>query len=166
MDDLRAALAIVQLGRLQAANEARKRLVSSYRSLISSVEGVAMPFGENAQSAHHLAVVVLAPGTDRDRVREAMKERGLQTSVHYPPIHTFSLYRQETARRPLPKTEDVASRLLTLPLFPHMTDEQIALVVDGLAKAIEDGQPRKIRTRAKSGSGRRRSVDSASRGET
>ena len=98
-----------------------------------------MPFEETAESAHHLAAVVLPRGADRDGIREAMKERGLQTSVHYPPIHDFSLFRDRASSRPLPRTDDVAARLMTLPLFPHMTDDQLDLVVEGLVDAAAAG---------------------------
>jgi dTDP-4-amino-4,6-dideoxygalactose transaminase len=139
LDELRAALALVQLGRLRAANAARARLVGRYRWLLSDLEGALMPFEATAESAHHLAAVVLPRGGDRDGIREAMKERGLQTSVHYPPIHDFSLFRDRASSRPLPRTDDVAARLMTLPLFPHMTDDQLDLVVEGLFDAAAAG---------------------------
>ena len=64
-----------------------------------------------------------------------MHEARIQTSVHYPPIHRFTLYRQE---RPLPVTDDVADRIVTLPLFPHMTDEDVELVASALLDGLED----------------------------
>jgi len=56
--------------------------------------------------------------------------------MHYPPIHRFSLYAEQGRRRSLPITDDVASRLVTLPLFPHLRDDQVDLVVDRLLAAI------------------------------
>ena len=127
IDELRAAIGLVQLGRLPAANSQRARLVARYRSLLDGQEGALVPFHDEPEnsSAHHLAVVILPPATPRDAVREALREKGIQTSVHYPPIHRFSLYARAAARRPLPITEDIAERLVTLPLFPHMTDDQL-----------------------------------------
>jgi dTDP-4-amino-4,6-dideoxygalactose transaminase len=55
--------------------------------------------------------------------------------VHYPPVHSFSLYRED-CKRVLPKTDDVAARLITLPLFPHMTEEQVDTVVDAVVGAL------------------------------
>jgi dTDP-4-amino-4,6-dideoxygalactose transaminase len=128
LDELRAAIALVQLARLPAANAARARLVARYRSLLHGREGIVMPFeASHATAAHHLAVVVLPAAIPRDALRDALKAEGIQTSVHYPPIHRFSLYAQTTPR-PLPRTEDIAERLITLPLFPHMTNEQVDLV--------------------------------------
>lgn len=136
LDELRAAIALVQLRRLREHNTSRARIAARYRERIASLEGVVVPFAEAADSAHHLAVVVLPAGVDRDGVRDAMKAVGVQTSVHYPPVHSFSLYRSGVDR-PLPRTEDVAARLVTLPLFPHMTDEQVDAVVDALADAVQ-----------------------------
>ena len=87
--------------------------------------------GQGAVSSYHLAVVVLPDGTDRASVRAALDERGIQTSVHYPPIHSFTAYRERT-RRPLPQTEALAGRILTLPLYGRLTDEQVDSVIEGL----------------------------------
>jgi dTDP-4-amino-4,6-dideoxygalactose transaminase len=137
IDEVRAALAIVQLGRLEHGNAARRVHAARYRSLLDGVESITMPFGgDEAQcaSSHHLAVAVLAPGVDRDAARARMHEARIQTSVHYPPIHSFTLYRQE---RSLPVTDDVAERIVTLPLFPHMTDDDVQLVVSRLLDCLK-----------------------------
>jgi dTDP-4-amino-4,6-dideoxygalactose transaminase len=68
-------------------------------------------------------------------VRAALQAQRIQTSFHYPPIHTFSAYR-ETARRPLPRTEESAKRLVTLPLFGHMSDEATDRVATALVEAV------------------------------
>jgi dTDP-4-amino-4,6-dideoxygalactose transaminase len=138
LDELRAAIGLVQLRRLPAANLARAVHVARYRSLLHGVEGVIMPFedGSESSSSNHLAVAILPPGAPRDAVREALRENRVQTSVHYPPIHGFSCYREAAASRPLPCTEDVAERLITLPLFPHMTEDQIDLVAAELVGAL------------------------------
>jgi dTDP-4-amino-4,6-dideoxygalactose transaminase len=136
LDELHAAIALVQLGRLDDMNAARAAVAARYRALLAEVSGVIMPFEPAAHSSHHLAVVVLPPTVDRDRLREEMRTRGVQTSVHYPPIHSFSLYRAGSERL-LRRTEDVAARLVTLPLFPHMTDDEVDRVVEALLEACE-----------------------------
>ena len=139
LDEVRAAVALVQLGRLEAGNAARARHAARYRELLDGVDGLVMPFGEveDGTSSHHLAVVVLPEGVARERVRAAMKERGIQTSVHYPPIHRFSAYADGAgARRQLSRTEDVAERVLTLPLYPHLEDRQIEAVAEALLAAL------------------------------
>jgi dTDP-4-amino-4,6-dideoxygalactose transaminase len=138
LDEVKAAVGLVQLRRLDAGNAARARLAVRYRELLAGVDGLVVPFPDTHESAHHLAVVLLPELADRDRVREALRERGVQTSVHYPPIHGFSAYAGATERRHLPVTDAVAARVLTLPLFPQMTEWQIELVAAALVEALAD----------------------------
>lgn len=133
LDEIRASVGLIQLARLEAGNEARAAVTRRYRRELGGVDGITVPFGEQdeATSAHHLAVVVLKDAGDRDPLRAHLRERGVQTSVHYPPIHRFTTYSGESTRR-LPVTDDVGDRLLTLPLFPHIDASQVSLVVDGV----------------------------------
>ena len=144
LDEIRAAMALVQLGRLAEGNAARERIVERYRALVDGVEGIFVPFGRQpagASSSDHLAVVLLPPDVPRGEVREALAAQRIQTSVHYPPIHSFTAFR-ELSRRPLPRTDALAERILTLPLFPHLTDEQVELVAEKLVSAVRASSPR------------------------
>jgi dTDP-4-amino-4,6-dideoxygalactose transaminase len=139
LDEVRAAMGAVQLRRLDAYNAARRRLVGLYREGVAPLDGVTMPFADvpaHATSGAHLAVVLLPEGADRSGVRERMRAAGVQTSVHYPPIHTFSTYAGVGRVRPLPRTDDVAARILTLPLFPHLRDDQVDRVLGALRDAL------------------------------
>jgi dTDP-4-amino-4,6-dideoxygalactose transaminase len=139
LDELRSALALVQLGRLPAANAERHGHARRYRELLDGVAGITFPFAESqmTDSSHHLVVALLPEGVPRDAVRARLHDERIQTSVHYPPIHGFTHYAEAGARRPLPRTDDVAERILTLPLFPHMQDDDVALVADALTRAVE-----------------------------
>jgi dTDP-4-amino-4,6-dideoxygalactose transaminase len=139
LDEVRAAMGLVQLGRLEAENAGRARVAARYREALHGQHGISMPFGDPAAqraSSHHLAVVLLPEDVPRARVRSALDALGIQTSVHYPPIHTFTAYEELGGRRPLPQTDAVADRVLTLPLFGHMTDEQVEAVTSGLLEAV------------------------------
>lgn len=141
LDELRAAIGAVQLARLDANNEARGRHVARYRDRLSRVDGLVAPFADmpdGALSAFHLMEVLLPVGADRAAVREHMLAGGVQTSVHYPPIHTFAAFADHAGRRPLPRTEAVADRLLTLPLYPHLRDDQVDYVVATLERALAE----------------------------
>jgi dTDP-4-amino-4,6-dideoxygalactose transaminase len=134
IDEVRAAVGLVQLRRLPEENAGRAAVVERYREGLDGVRGLTMPFVQRirgTQPVHHLAVVLLPERTDRLAVRAALEERGIQTSVHYPPIHTFSAYRS-ASQRSLPQTDAVAERLLTLPLFGGLSDEQVEAVIEGL----------------------------------
>jgi dTDP-4-amino-4,6-dideoxygalactose transaminase len=136
LDEIRAAIGIVQLDRLADENAARARAVRRYVAELNGRAGLTVPFADRAAderevSAHHLAVVLVPEGADRDALREGLRERGIQTSVHYPPIHTFTAYASGSARA-LPRTEGAAARLVTLPLFGRMTEEQQGHVIDSV----------------------------------
>ncbi len=61
-----------------------------------------------------------------------MKSKGIQTSIHYPPIHTFTDFNSNYQNCKLPYTEDVAKRLVTLPLFPNIRKDQIQHTVESI----------------------------------
>jgi dTDP-4-amino-4,6-dideoxygalactose transaminase len=134
LDEIRAALALVQLERLEGQNAARGRIVGFYRDVLDGKNGLSMPFAprDHVIPVHHLAVIVLPEGTRRDEVRGLLAERGVQTSVHYPPIHLFQTYSELGSKRLLPQTEAVGERLVTLPLFPHMSDGQAVAVTEAV----------------------------------
>lgn len=87
-----------------------------------------------ATCAHHLFTVVLDPEVDRDAFRAALSENGVQTSMHYPPVHGFSIYADLPAE--LPVTVEYAQRAVTLPMYATMTDEQRVIVVDEVRRAL------------------------------
>jgi dTDP-4-amino-4,6-dideoxygalactose transaminase len=131
LDETRAAIGLVQLERLADANRARGAVMVRYRRRLDGVMGITVPFGDHdpATSAHHLAAVVL-PGKElRAPLQQHLRDCGVQTSVHYPPIHRFSSYASASCRN-VPVTDDVADRLLTLPLYPHLRDDQVELVIE------------------------------------
>jgi dTDP-4-amino-4,6-dideoxygalactose transaminase len=134
LDEIRAALALVQLERLEGQNAARGRIVGFYRDVLDGKNGLSMPFAprDHVIPVHHLAVIVLPEGSRRDEVRGLLAERGIQTSVHYPPIHLFQTYSELGSKRLLPQTEAVGERLVTLPLFPHMSDGQAVAVTEAV----------------------------------
>jgi dTDP-4-amino-4,6-dideoxygalactose transaminase len=136
IDEARAALATARLARLDADNDLRAAAAESYRRGLSELDGVTatMPPVHDGRSAHHLFTVLVAESTDRDAVRAELAEQGIQTSLHYPPIHRFTAYDVEAD---VPLTDEYAARAITLPLFPTITEEQIGLVLTALAGAID-----------------------------
>jgi dTDP-4-amino-4,6-dideoxygalactose transaminase len=138
LDEIRAAMGLVQLRRLREENAARGRISAAYRAALDGREGVSMPFAgaEAGTSSHHLAVVLLPAGVPRNDVRTALAEAGVQSSMHYPPIHQFSRFVELGSSRPLPRTEAVAERLLTLPLYGSMSEEDVERVVTSLLDAL------------------------------
>ena len=136
IDEPRAALAMARLDRLDADNARRHAAVKKYRERIDELEGATATDAAppEAESADHLFTVVLDENVDRDAMRERLAADGIQTSVHYPPVHSFTAFEEEGVELPL--TEAYAARAVTLPLFPTITEEQIELVVDSLARSM------------------------------
>ncbi len=135
--EIQSALGLVQLSKLEKNNGARGRLTRLYHERLHGRAGLTMPFGETRDgSAFHIMPVVLPETTDRKRVQERLKAAGIQTSIHYPPVHRFSSFR-DRFRADVPVTEAVAPRLLTLPLHPLMTDADVDLVCEALVSAVD-----------------------------
>ena len=134
IDEPRAALAMARLGRLDEDNARRSSAAAGYREHLEAVAGVTatMAPATGTECAHHLCTAVLDRDIDRDRVRDRLAEAGIQTSLHYPPVHRFSAYGVEAD---LPLTDDYALRAVTLPLFPAITEEQVGVVIENLAEA-------------------------------
>ena len=139
IDEMRSALGRVQLAKIPANNLRRQVLTNLYRELLSKqAPSVGIPFMNHPGiSACHIMPVVLPKDTDRLRFMDAMKAHGIQTSIHYPPIHLFSAFKTEKDWSfLLPMTEEIASREVTLPLYPGMIDEQVHWVVDAVQQCL------------------------------
>jgi dTDP-4-amino-4,6-dideoxygalactose transaminase len=141
IDEPRAALARRRLERLDEENARRGRLDARYRSELEGIDGliVTLPPVADAVLAHHLFALVLNEPVDRDAFRAALAERGVQTSVHYPPVHRFSAYAQGSPE--LPRTDAYGARAVTLPLFAHMSEAQQQLVVEAVQGALGAALP-------------------------
>jgi dTDP-4-amino-4,6-dideoxygalactose transaminase len=143
--EITAAIASVQLAKLPAMTERRRRVVERYRDVLGGVPGLEIPFLTppaglgTFEPAHHLFPVLLEPGRDRAAFREALRREGVQTSMHYPPIHLFTYYRDRFGLREgdLPATEEFAAREVTLPLHSRMRDAEVDLVTGAVKRALE-----------------------------
>jgi dTDP-4-amino-4,6-dideoxygalactose transaminase len=132
LDSIQAAVLDVKLRHLDAWNEARRRHAAAYDARLEKV-GIKPPARHTGEGhVYHLYVIEVE---QRDRVASALHERGIATGIHYPiPIHLQPAYADlEIARGTYPRTEGSADKILSLPMFPELTDEQIELVTGALA---------------------------------
>jgi dTDP-4-amino-4,6-dideoxygalactose transaminase len=137
LDDIRAALALVQLDKLDADVARRHAVRARYAERLRGVEGLHVPrVRDGCVSSEHIVPVVLETGgaSRRDAVRARMAERGVQTSVHYPAAHRFRSFSEFT--RPMPRTEFVADHEISLPIFGSLADDAVDRVVDELRDAL------------------------------
>jgi dTDP-4-amino-4,6-dideoxygalactose transaminase len=141
IDEIRSALGRAQLRKLEHNNQTRRALSRLYHELLSELcPSVGVPFQSHPGiSACHLLPVLLPAGTRREAVMEQMKARGVQTSIHYPPIHQFQAYRERLSQNgyALHVTENAAAREVTLPLSPGLSESDVTLVVEALRDALE-----------------------------
>jgi len=131
IDEPRSALALSRLGALEREVEERRRLTRMYRERLNGHGGLTVPYTDESveDSCCYVMPILLRDGDRRAEVCTALRERhGVQTSIHFPPVHRFSAYRE---RYPvsLPRTEDASRREVTIPLFAHMSDAQLERVV-------------------------------------
>ncbi|MEW6716782.1 MAG: DegT/DnrJ/EryC1/StrS family aminotransferase [Chloroflexota bacterium] len=134
LDEIRSALGIVQLEKLEQNNLKRAQITDQYRQALNHTS-LEIPFTQHkGQSAHHIFPVLLPPGSDRQAFMDNLREKGIQTSIHYPPIHTFSYYRHLYPDIRLSNTEEVAQREVTLPLYPTMSEAQINTVISAVCQ--------------------------------
>ena len=137
LDEARAALGTLLLARLQYDNARRAELAATYSQALAEQDAVrpAISPEPNVRCAWHIFPVLLDPRIDRTAFRARLREAGVQTSVHYPPLHLTRAFSAHAAE-PLPATEDYGRRTVTLPLFPHMTEDQQSLVIGAVEAAI------------------------------
>jgi dTDP-4-amino-4,6-dideoxygalactose transaminase len=157
MDDLRAAVGLAQLAKLPGWNRKRRSLTECYMKLLQELcPEVVVPFrnwqaSSQVSSSHHIMPVVLPEHADRRDIIEHLRERGIQTSNHYPAAHQLSFYRNLFPSIFLPQSERFAKRELTLPLHPRMDEAQVEHVVAALAGALAHNPQRELSNDSRSG---------------
>lgn len=138
LDSLQAAVLSAKLARLDRWNEARRQVAAWYRCHLPSGVELVEPL-EASTPVHHLAVVRVP---FRDEVRAALTEAGIGTGIHYPtPCHRQPAFARH-ARGALPAAETAAGEILSLPMFPHLTEAGVSAVarcLEGVAGLSGDG---------------------------
>ena len=112
----------------------RTELVALYKHELEGVDEVHIPeHGGRGEPAHYILPACVR-GVNRDALRQAMAEEGIQTSMHYPPVHHFAHYLDPSLE--LPHTEWVGESALSLPLYPSMTNDQVVAVCDAIRNRV------------------------------
>jgi len=138
IDEMRAALGRVQLSKLARNNTRRGKITARYWEAFAGTN-LTLPFrNSRGRSAFHIFPIILPRGVNRLGFIDNLRAKGVQTSIHYPPVHQFSYYREQYPGIKLPITEDVAAREVTLPLYPTMSDEQVEIVIAAVLSALDE----------------------------
>ena len=139
LSDVLAAIALCQLDKIDAHAEIRRRHVEAYDAAVADLPGIT-PLARDPRDRHalHLYIVRIDPedaGADRDAYQRALAEENIGTSIHFLPVHTLTYYRERFPDQPpLPVAERAGREVLSLPLSPAHSDEDIADAVDALRR--------------------------------
>lgn len=137
MDEIRAALGLVQLEKLPEANRLRQERAKWYRKALQKQQKIIVPWEHESSysaSSYHIFPVLLPRQADRRQVMERLRVEGIQTSLHYPAYGQFSTYQGQFES--LPVADEISARVLTLPLYPGMTETMVVDVCEQLHQAI------------------------------
>jgi dTDP-4-amino-4,6-dideoxygalactose transaminase len=139
LSDVLAAIALVQLDKVERHGEIRRHQVARYDEAVAGLAGV-RPLERDPRDAHahHLYVVRIdaeGAGATRDEYQRALAEEGISTSIHFLPVHTLTWYRERFPEQPpLPVAERAGREVLSLPLSPAHPDEAIEAVIEALRR--------------------------------
>jgi dTDP-4-amino-4,6-dideoxygalactose transaminase len=136
-NEIQAAVGREQLKVLDELNAGRRRAADAYRRELAGVKGVTLPpadQGDLTESVYHMFVIRLDNHDQRESLARALKEQGIETGVHYPvPNHQqpaiTELYGPPAK---LPRTEDYVKRILSLPMFPSLSEPQVKRIADAI----------------------------------
>ena len=139
MDDIRASIGVVQLHKLEKDLNQRKIVRDNYVSNLRNVKGVVIPFAEHPFfSSNYIMPVVLENSNVeyRDEIRNKLHELGIQTSVHYPAAHRFTIYKNDS--NTLPNTEYVTDNEITLPMYANLSKEDVDYITESLNNVLHE----------------------------
>ena len=138
MDDIRAAIGIVQLEKLEKDLIRRRELRRLYIEKLNNQSKIIIPF-ENSDAfvSNYIFPIVLNDSTnlDRDKIRQRLDTAGIQTSIHYPPVHRFTIYSQDFLE--LPNTDYISDNEITLPMYSNLNNTDIDYITNSLIEIIK-----------------------------
>jgi len=133
LDELQAAILLAKLPYLESENERRRKIASIYRQGLNSLDGIILP-GEQTgvQHVYHQFVLLVR---NRSEIVRKLSDAGIGTAIHYPvAIHRQPAYRDVPLIVQLPETERLNDSILSLPMYPELTDEEAERVIETVKK--------------------------------
>lgn len=144
LTDIAAALGIAQLKKADAMWKRRSRIAGRYSEVFSGLDAIETPLAGDSEMEHswHLYVIKLnleCLSINRKRFLEEFKSRGIGTSVHFIPLHIHPYYKETYGYKPgdFPVTYETYKRIISLPIYPRMTDEDVERVIEAVRDIVE-----------------------------
>jgi UDP-4-amino-4,6-dideoxy-N-acetyl-beta-L-altrosamine transaminase len=139
LNEVQAALGISQLKRVEEINKRRIEAAHYYTQKLEKIDGITPPYeGKNRTHVYHLYVIRVTEryGTDRDELFKRLSAKGIGLSVHYTPLHLLTFYRKKLGYKKgdFPVAEKISKEILSLPLFPTISEAQIDYVAKEISK--------------------------------
>jgi dTDP-4-amino-4,6-dideoxygalactose transaminase len=126
MNELSAGLGIIQLKKLDRLNLIRNNVAKRYHNEIELEEK--MPYQKDC-SYHFYWIMV----KNRDKLMQKLKQNGIETGIHYRPIHTMSMYKN---KKKLPITEKVGKKIISLPTHPNLTNNDVTEIISKINRFL------------------------------
>jgi dTDP-4-amino-4,6-dideoxygalactose transaminase len=137
IDEVRSALGINQLKRISVMNDLRRKAAKYYIEQLSQIDGIEVPqLSKSDENVYHLFIIKIKEGfgISRDKLYEKLLKKGIRTSVHYKPLHMFTIFQNRSKMDRLDNSTKLYNEILSLPMFPTLTKRQQDYVV----KCIKD----------------------------
>ncbi len=139
LDDIRASIGVVQMKKLRDDLIKRQKVRQLYVQNLRKLQQIIIPFESNTEFVSNYIMPIVIKNSNaekRDKIRNYLHKNGVQTSIHYPAIHRFSVYQKYQAKLPL--TEYVCDNEITLPMYAALTEKEIKYIVMTLEKALNE----------------------------
>ena len=137
MDDIHSSIGLVQLDKIEKDLESRAIVRKMYKEALQDNSKIIIPFEDYDEfSSNYIFPIVLKniDGDKRDEVRNKLAEAGIQTSMHYPAVHRFSIYKDYFTD--LPTTDIMVKSMITLPMYAKLTSEEIIFIAESLKNIL------------------------------
>ena len=139
IDELRSALGISQLKKVKALNKKRLKIYQYYNEKLKNISGLILPNKNYLNNSCHLYVVRISSDAkiSRDKLFNYLQKNGIGSTVHYKPLHEFTLYKKYSIHRDeLSTTKKIYNEILSLPLYPQLSKSKQNYVIEHIRKAL------------------------------
>ena len=137
LDEIRASLGISQLKQISKFNRLRKKACKYYNDNLKNINGIQTPtISKNQDNVYHLYIIKILSDfpISRNELYEHLIKLGIRTSVHYKPLHYFSLLKNDYTENSFPNSENLYEQILSLPLYPSITTKEQDFVINCIKK--------------------------------